>query len=248
MAEGPEPVAWRVPVASPRARGPWHIEGSLLGLDVCLAHTWLPRVSQRPLQFAPTIDRIDRRALAEVVPTMDPAALDDATMRTLAAAVRRGRARVAAVTTESDAEALAAALPLDALRRALLPWVFTHERDHWPSWLSTLELFRLGSGAAPYPPEYDAWGAPARPRLGCNCLRFPDARGPHSFVGHLSSGILMSAVPDLTLRVAELPRRRRDARDARARTCSRRRPSISSISPSASTRTTSAACATTCTA
>lgn len=198
------PIAWRLPMPSVRARGPWHIEGSLLALDVCLADRSLTRVSAKPPPAPPSVDKSDRRALTEVIAIMEPASLTDAARDAIASAIRAGRARLAAAATSRDLEAIADLVPLGAIRRSLLPWVFTHERRRVASFLSTAELFRLGLGASETDGTFDAWGAPARPRLGCLCLQFPHRRPPAAFMGHLSSGILMGAVPDLNLRLAEL--------------------------------------------
>ena len=199
---------WRLPVkatAEPgRPAGPWHVEGSLLGLDVCLAERWLRRISSRPLSAPPSIDDLDRRALVEVVAIMQPSSLTDAARDAIAAAIRAGRARLAAAATAADFDAIAGAIPLSPARRTLLPWVFAHDRDRLPSFLSPAELFSLGLGVSGVGRSFDAWGAPAGPRLGCQCLAFPDGRSRDLFMGHWGSGILMGALPDLNLRLAEL--------------------------------------------
>jgi hypothetical protein len=195
-------VAWRLPLPSVRVRGPWHIEGALLALDVSLAESRLRRISLRPRQAAPTMDRADRRALAQVVITIDPAALADADRDRLAAAIREGRRRLASLASAGDLEAAVSTLPLDPLRRTLLPWMFERERDLVASSFSVAEMFRVGGGESLPVAVLDAWGAPARPRLGCLCLQFP-TRARSAYAGHLSSGILMSALPDLNLRLAE---------------------------------------------
>jgi hypothetical protein len=194
--------AWRLPVRSARTRGPWHVEGALLALDVCLAETWLTRRSQRPLQEPPTMDRIDQRALGQSVVVMDASALTDADRDLIVAALHAGRSRLAAVASEDALDAVAGAMSLATTRRSVLPWMYARDRDRVASFFSIAELFRLGTAEPGATLSLDAWGAPARPRLGCLCLQFPD-RAADAYAGHLSSGILMGAVPDLNLRLAE---------------------------------------------
>jgi hypothetical protein len=192
------PATWQLPTPAARARGPWHLEGALLALDMPLAESWLRRRSERPLAVAPTMDRNDRRALAEVVPLMRPAALPDRDLERIAQAIRRGRERLASATP-ADLEPLARSLPLDALRNGVWGWALAHDRPTIGTLAYLRDLLILGDNA-PWP---DAWGAPVRPRVSAFRLEFP-TRPPDIYMGHLSSGILMSAVPDLNLRVAEL--------------------------------------------
>jgi len=203
VESGAAPVAWRLPVPSVHERGPWHLEGALLALDVCLADRWMIRASGAPLPTAPSIDKMDRRSLMEVTTLVDPARLDDATRDAIAGYVRAGRARLAAAT-EGDLDAILERVPLGTARAGLLPWVLSHDRERLVRFFSTTELLWLGLGAADATPALDAWGAPVRPRTGCLCLQFPRRRAPDAFAGRLSSGILMSAVPDLNLRLTEL--------------------------------------------
>jgi hypothetical protein len=195
-------LAWRMPVTSVRARGAWHIEGSLLALDLALAETWLRRTSDRPLETPPTVDRGDRRAMGEVVVTMDPSALRDADLVRIVDAIVSGRRQVAALASPEEAERTLAALPVGGVRRSVLPWMLAHEPERFRAAFSPSELMRLGAGAAPDTGALDAWGAPVRPRQGCVCLEFP-SREPDLYKGFLSSGVLPGTVPDLNLRMAE---------------------------------------------
>ena len=93
-------------------------------------------------------------------------------------------------------------MPLDGIRRAILPWVATHDRNRLAFMLTSSELFRLGLTAAPVT-TFDPWGASSRARVGCLCLRMPSAQPQYLWRGHPSAGILMSAVADLNLRATE---------------------------------------------
>ena len=78
--------AWRL--AEPASAGaPWHLSGSLLGLDVALAVPSLRRVSDDPP--APTLPAADRVAFARTVALLPARALTDASRDTVAPARRR---------------------------------------------------------------------------------------------------------------------------------------------------------------
>ncbi len=192
------PAAWQFPTPAARARGVWHLEGALVGLDLCLADSWLRRRSERPPAAAPTMDRNDRRALAEAVPLMVPATLSDVDRDRIAAALHRGRARLASAAPDEIA-AIASVMPLGAVRRGVWGWAVSHGRAYFEPLVWLRDQLALGGDGAAWP---DAWGAPSRPRDSGLRLEFPP-RPPDDYTGHLSSGILMSAVPDINLRLAE---------------------------------------------
>jgi hypothetical protein len=191
------PNSWQLPLPAARARGPWHLEGSLLTLDMTLAETWLRRRSERPLSVAPTLDRNDRRALAQVVPLMRAASLADVDLDRIAQAIRRGRDRLASAAP-GDLPAIVEPLPLDSFRRGVWEWALGRDLKTAGSLLYLRDLLLLGD-RGPWP---DAWGAPIRPRASAFRLEFPH-HPPDIYMGHLSSGILMGAVADLNLRLAE---------------------------------------------
>jgi hypothetical protein len=194
-------AAWRLPQLPADAGGAWRLEGSVLDLDVALAERWLTRVSLKPPREPPSLQRTDREAIVEATVILEPASLSDASRDTIAAAVRAGRARIAAVTS-ADLDALADRVPLDPVRRSLLPWVFVHVPDRLVPFFSTADLLAIGLQARDV--RLDSWGASAWPLSGCPCLRLPDRRPRHVFTGHPDSGRLASTFPDLSLRLAEM--------------------------------------------
>jgi hypothetical protein len=195
----PASAAWRLPnPATPE--GAWHLEGSMLDLDVCMAERWLTRVSLKPLRQPPSLQRADRQALVETVVILEPPSLSDGARDTIAAAVRAGRTRIAAAQA-SDLDAIADAVPLDPVRRSLLPWVFAHSRDRLVPFFSTADLVALGLQTRE--PRLDPWGAPAWPGQGCPCVRLPERWPRDRFTGHPDSGLIASAFPDLSFRLAE---------------------------------------------
>jgi hypothetical protein len=198
------------------ARGPWEhpvlssatggresrVMGSLIGLDVALASLSLVRLSSRLPPGKPTLNESDRHALIESVALVRE--LDDEDRDRIVDAIRKGRDKMAAVTTSDRARAIADEIEMDGTRRALLIWTATRTPDRVATFLSPSELLWLGLGPTRIDDRLHAWGAPAKPRLGCLCLELPDRRSLAPFTGRWGSGIFVTAFPDLNLRLAEL--------------------------------------------
>lgn len=202
-------VPWRVPVERTGIGEPWHVAGSLLGLDVALARSALRRLSIDDLPAMPTVNLNDQLTLARTAVALRPAGLDDATRDELANAIGRGRARVAAAGARSAALlALAdeAALPL--ADREALAWSVSRIPDAGPSLFSMRDLLWLGrprvDGAT-----LDRWGVLSHPVDGRLATRF-DAPLPWvHLAGRPNMGVLATQVPDLTLRLVEVTAERR---------------------------------------
>ena len=95
--------AWRL--AEPASAGtPWHLSGSLLGLDVALAVPSLRRVSDDPP--SPTLPAADRVAFARTVALLPARALTDASRDTVLRLVDAGRRRLAALSSAEGARAV----------------------------------------------------------------------------------------------------------------------------------------------
>ena len=196
-------VPWRHPWLDRDDKGRWRVTGSLLGLDVRLADFSLVRLSMRPPPHRPSLDDVDRRVATEAVALVNPAFLSDADRDEIAAAIRAGRAQLGAVATARDAIEIADELSFGALRRTLLTWTVLHDPERVSVFLSPSELLWLGRGRN-RPEALQAWGAPAGPRQGCDCLHFARPRFREILAGRASAGMLASAFPDLNARLAEL--------------------------------------------
>jgi hypothetical protein len=198
-------AAWDLPVHRPTvARAGFGVAGSLLGMDVSLAELWLVRMSLRPPPRRPMLSEASRRGFAEAVTLVAPAGLSDRHQDAIVAAIRTGRERVAAVRTTREAAAMADALRLDPARASLLAWIVTYDRAHLDAFFSLGELLWVGLGTVPHESPLHAWGAPARTRTGCFCLRLPAPQPWETVAGRAGSGMLASLFPDLNLRLAEL--------------------------------------------
>lgn len=180
-------VPWRIAKAD--ATSGWHLEGSLLLLDVALA-TWYLRPGLEPPSQVPMLDELDVASLGQVAAiarATGPAAmlLEDALQ-----AVARGRQLAAAATPEALDSSLRAA--------GMTPWR-----------IRELSLDAAGADTAARLRIAEAWrlgGAPGRliSRLsldGCACFGEP----PVSTVvveGRRSGGMVGAASVDVQLRVA----------------------------------------------
>jgi hypothetical protein len=198
--------AWHFPSAATdttAGRG-WRVVGSLLALDVRLAELSLVRLSSKLPSTTPTLQDLNRRVLVEAVALVEPRLLTETDRDTLVAAVRNGRARLAAARAPAEAVGLAEAIRIGPARRTLLRWVLAHDPGRAATFLAPSELFWLGLGNGRMDASLHAWGAPAEPRLGCLCLRMMDPGPIEILNGRWSYGMLATSFPDLNLRLAEL--------------------------------------------
>ena len=201
---GGGPLApWLVPVVGEGADSGFHVRGSLLGLDSAVAPLSLVRVSSIPPARPPSLGVADRRVLMEAVALVDPLSLTDADRDAIVEAMRRGRARLAAARGAAEAYALADEIRIAPARRTLLAWVVMHDPQRAGSFLSPSELLWAGR-RGPLPAGFQAWGAPADPRLACLCVQLLDRRPLEAFNGRWSTGMLASGFPELNLRLTEL--------------------------------------------
>src|SRR6185295_18310975 len=87
----------------------------------------------------------------------------------IAAAVERGRARVAALAVNGPPiDAVADEIRMDGWRRRALKWTVVHQPDRVGSFFSMTELLFLGRGAVG---DFSAWGMSALASSGCFCTR-----------------------------------------------------------------------------
>jgi hypothetical protein len=87
-------LAWLPAVERTGSGAPWHVGGSLLGLDLALARSALRRLSADEMPPVPTINLNDEMTLARTAVFARPQHVDDRTRTEIAAALVRGRARV----------------------------------------------------------------------------------------------------------------------------------------------------------
>ncbi len=190
--------AWRLAEATSSAGNPWHLAGSLLGLDVALAVPALRRVSDEPP--APTLPAADRVAFARTVALLP--ALTDASRDTVLRLVAAGRARLAAVVGADAARATAAAAGLGPWRREALAWAATHDAASLPNALSLTELAWAGDPQPADRPALDAWGTARLAASGELATRAPRRLGWEGAVAHDARAGLATSIGDLNLRVA----------------------------------------------
>ena len=91
---------------------------------------------------------------------MVAAALTDQSRDLIASALGDGRALLARSMDETVAARIAATVPLDGIRRALLPWVAAHDRSRLAFMTRYAERYRRLNG--PSIALVDAWVAAVR--------------------------------------------------------------------------------------
>jgi len=197
--------AWRLPIEGHGHRG-WRVSGSLLGLDVALARMALRRLDFNAMPLEPKLVSAERQTAALSVVLMRATSLDDAERDQIAAALSRGRARLAALTAvagdRGDVERAARDAGLSAWRREALAWTVVNDRDRLPSLLSPLEVMWLGKPAAAGH-ALDQWGAASLPLDGCLCLVMPTAQPWEPLSGRPSLGLLATRGADVAILVAD---------------------------------------------
>jgi hypothetical protein len=203
-AEGRARTPWAMPRQDFQPGVPWHVAGSLLGLDLALAPLNLRRLSIDRLADAPTLSSLERDGLAVTVGLMEPLRLTDRDRDRLAAAVERGRARLSRIDSQAALDDVADELGFDGWRRRATSWQLAHEPQLMASGFSLVEAFALGGGAPDA--DVDAWGAPAVYSEGCLCLRFPDPRARRRFDGRPQLPLMAATMGDLNLVVAMMLR------------------------------------------
>lgn len=192
-------IAWSLPKQEVTPAAPWHVAGSLLGLDVALAPLALRRLNFDHLMGAPKLTSNDRDAFAAGISLMDPYALRDADRDAIADAADRGRDRVAAAITDPSAfDRLADDLGFDGRRRRVLRWTIAHDSGRVASMFTLAEMVAAGRPAA----SLDAWGTFALPIAGCLCTRMMPPGQRWLVVGRPQLGATGASIADLNLHVA----------------------------------------------
>lgn len=194
------PDPWALPSEVSGPGVPWHVQGSLLGLETALARLSLHRIEADTLpEQAPVIDAAQRRRLAVGAGLARPLEMRDADQAALAAAVAAGRRRVAALAPESpDLRVAARDAGLDPWRARALEWLLVHDGAALPAFFSLGELAYLGEPAGG---RWDGWGAPDTTLAGLQ-LRLPPPRPLDDSSGRRPEPALAEGFVDLGVRVA----------------------------------------------
>lgn len=195
-------AVWSVPRELVGGGAPWHVEGSLLGLDLALARLALRRLADNEMPVAPTINLNDQVTFARTTLSLNPHELHDADRDRLVAAIARGRARVAAAATLAEVRALATEVRLAPAVLQTLPWTMTRTPDLAPALFGLRDLLWLGQPGLPAA-TLDRWGIYAEALEGRLTTRMPDAAPWENFTGRADGGLMATQAPDLILRMAE---------------------------------------------
>jgi hypothetical protein len=201
---------WEIPRQEFQPGIPWHVTGSLLGLDVALASLSLRHINLDRFAGAPHLASVERDAFAVGAALMNARALHDADRDAIVAAIGRGRARLdGLVKNASDATTPAAVTAvmavmndarLDGWRRRALRWTLANRPQAVPALFSLGELVILGGGAQGA--DLDAWGTSGYASAGCLCTHLVMPSDWRLFTGRSQVAYLSFVVPDLNLRVA----------------------------------------------
>jgi hypothetical protein len=193
-------LAWALPKQEIVARIPWHISGSLLGLDVALSSQGLRRVNAERVVDPPALSANERDAFAVSVALLDPFVLRDEDRDAIADAVARGRVRVASIAGDSgNVDQITDEIQMDGWRRRALRWTIANEPQRVGSMFSLTELLYLGR--APIA-DLNAWGASAIVWSGCVCTRLAPPTLWRLLSGRPQLGLMAATIPDLNLHVA----------------------------------------------
>jgi hypothetical protein len=195
-------VSWRLPIEYFDGKVAWRIRGSILGLESALGRLTLRRLDPTAMPGEPKLGPQDRQTVMLAAALLNPFQVTDSGRDEIAAALARGRARVAALTADpTDVEDLARAAGLSEWRQQALRWSLAQGREVLPQF-SLLELFWAGSPASDAERDLDHWGAAALPLTGCLCLEMPHPAAWEDFGGR-SMAVLATRGADIALQIAD---------------------------------------------
>ena len=196
-------AAWAAPRQDVAPGVPWHVNGSLVALDLALAPLALRRLNFDHLMHAPRLTSNERDTFAMSVALMNPYALRDADRDAVTEAIGRGAARLAeAMKNPAVFDAVAGEIAIDAGRRRALQWTLAHDADRFPSMFTLSEQLFLGAPVLSDGADLHAWGMAALGTAGCLCTRMTPPGRWWVLTGRPQLGIVATAMPDLNLHVA----------------------------------------------
>ena len=107
---------------------PWHVRGSLLGLDLGLSSLALRRTSLGALPEAPTLIATDKDIFTKTIALLNMFELHDGDRDAIAEAIARGRERLAALAGRIEGlDGIADDIRLDGWRRRAVRWSLAHD-------------------------------------------------------------------------------------------------------------------------
>lgn len=196
-------LAWSLPREQVGDGNPWHIEGSLLGLDIALARLALRRLSDDDMPVAPTINLNDQLTLAKTARVLNPNDLRDADRDRLVEAIGRGRQRVAAAGANlAGVLALADEAGLSAAVKQALPWTLTRTPELVPALFGLRDFMWLGRPDLPVETLH-RWGVYIEALHDRLKTAMPGPAQWENVSGRADGGLIATQLPDLTLRMAE---------------------------------------------
>ncbi len=192
--------AWHLPIERFDSRTAWRVRGALLGLAAALPRLTLRRIDRTDMPGEPTLGPQDRQTVMLTAALMDSSVVSDDSRDAIAAAIVRGRARVAELHPATVNE-VADAAGLSEWRREALAWSVVQRRDVLSAF-SLLELFWLGRQTTDDTATLEGWGAAALPRSGCLCLELPRPAPWEDLAGYATE-VLATRGADVPLKIAE---------------------------------------------
>ncbi len=196
-------LAWSLPREQVGDGSPWHIEGSLLGLDIALARLALRRLSDDDMPVAPTINLNDQLTLAKTARALNPYDLRDADRDRIVEAIGRGRQRVAAAGANlAGVLALADEAGLSAAVKQTLPWTLTRTPELVPALFGLRDFMWLGRPDLPVETLH-RWGVYTEALHNRLKTTMPGPSQWENLSGRADGGLIATQLPDLTLRMAE---------------------------------------------
>lgn len=196
-------VAWSLPREQVGDGSPWHIEGSILGLDLALARLALRRIDSNDMPAAPSINLNDQLTFARTVLAINPRALRDQDRDAIVAAIARGRERVKAAGANLQAvQALAAEAQLPASMFQTLAWTLARTPPLVPALFGLRDLMWLGKPELPRD-TLNRWGVYSESLDGRLRTAMPLPAAWDYFGGRPDGGLIATQTPDLILRLAE---------------------------------------------
>ena len=192
---------WQPPAVLTGRGNPWHVAGSLLGLDDALGPVTLRRPSLRPLGAAPALNTGDRRWFVSTVAGINRRPFTDEAQRRLVDRLNRGRTRLASAHGLEAVRDMAARAGASPLRQALAGWLAAVDPAAVADVFSMTDMLRLGSTGDALPDGFDGW-APVQVPVTGRLTPGPLPALPWERYTGRSTRLLSCALPDLTLTLA----------------------------------------------